>query len=228
MVGWDHGPGDCTEVVRDTAIGMGQIKSFAETMQLDLSAWLSSIIGSVQLVWDFQIFELTNTVTAEFRDLLDGLSVATCPRIMIHCVRSRCIFTLIMSPNFLLLEASSESMARRYSGFVFIWDWTTTRLWMNWKSLLGLLGYTYLLCPHSVCISVSRSLCLSIFWEILRYEKICIIFKAVASKKPFPCYHFLLSPVSRSEIQNLKKFSVNNHISKPVYPFQSTSITETL
>lgn len=156
MVGWDHGQGDCTEVARDTAIAMGQIKSFAETMQLDLSALLSSIIGSVQLVWDFQIFELTNSVTAEFRDLLDGLSVTTCPRIMIYCVRSRCIFTFLMSPNFLLLEASSESMARRYSGFVFIWDWTTTRLWMNWKSLLGVLGYAYLLCPHSVCISVSR------------------------------------------------------------------------
>lgn len=46
-------------------------------------------------------------------------------------------------------------------------------------------------------------------WESKR-EKICTFFKGAASEKPFSGYHFLLSPVSKSGIQNSTKFSVNN------------------
>lgn len=65
MAGWDHGPGDLPEAARDTDIDMAQSKSYSATMQLDPSAWLSSIMRSVHLVWDFQVVELTNLVTAE-------------------------------------------------------------------------------------------------------------------------------------------------------------------
>lgn len=231
MVGWGHGPGHHPEIARETGIAMGQSKSYAETMQLDLSAWLFSIIGSVQLVWDCQIFELTDLVTAEFRDLLDGLSVITCPGIMIHCVSDHTASPLCSCPQTSFFEKLVQGQWLEDTQVLY--SFGIRQLpgceWRENLSLVCWVRHTHFAPNQFVSLfqghfdfqSSGR------FWES-EYETICILFKAAASEKPFPGYHFLLPPVSRSEIQNLAKFNINNHFSKPLYIFQPINITKTL